>query len=318
MTHLRAEWSDSCPHASHFAIVNGVRVHYLDWGGTGEPLILLHGLGDSPHCFDDLAPAFNDRHRVVAYARRGHGSSEGRSPYDAETLTEDLRQLVDHLEMNTVHLAGWSLGGREITRFAELYPARVRTITYLDAAFDRADPTWRRAFEHSPLSLFPDRDALRSLDDLRRWWQATWFVGVPWTDAIEAYMRNTVVEQPDGSLASVTSDSVFAEILAAIVDPGGYRRDYRKIKAPALFVFPAGWLPAGLPDLEQRRQAAEWHAQHYRPVRTAVMERLHREVASVQIVELPGGNHNDFLFSQRTAVIGAMRNFLASARGTGG
>jgi hypothetical protein len=63
------EWSDSSPHSSHFAMVNGVRVHYLDWGGTGEPLILLHGLGDSPHCFDDLAPAFTDRHRVVAYAR---------------------------------------------------------------------------------------------------------------------------------------------------------------------------------------------------------------------------------------------------------
>jgi pimeloyl-ACP methyl ester carboxylesterase len=109
---------------------------------------------------------------MVAYARRDHGGSEGRSPYEAETLTEELRQLLDHLEMNTVHLAGWSLGGREITRFAELNPARVRTLTYLDAAFDRADPTWRRGFGHLPLSLFPDRDALRSLDDPRRWWQA--------------------------------------------------------------------------------------------------------------------------------------------------
>src|SRR5262249_29742757 len=157
---------------------------------------------------------------------------------------------------------------------------------------------------------------LQSLDDLRRWLQATWFVGVPWTEAAEASMRNTVVQQPDGSLESLPPDTVFTEILAAIVDPSGYRRDYRRGKAPALFVFPAGWLPAGLADPEQRRLAAEWHAQHYRPVRSALMARLSQEVASLKIVELPGGNHNDFLYSQRPAVLDAMRSFLASGRGT--
>jgi pimeloyl-ACP methyl ester carboxylesterase len=148
-----ATWTDTSPHASRFATVNGIHVHYLGWGGSGEPLVLLHGLGDSPHRFDDFGPAFTDRYYVIAYARRGHGKSENKSPYDADTLTEDLRQILDSLGLGTVHLAGWSLGGREITRFAELYPARVHTLTYLDAVLDRADRTWRRAFEQSPLSL---------------------------------------------------------------------------------------------------------------------------------------------------------------------
>jgi pimeloyl-ACP methyl ester carboxylesterase len=312
MRHPAPAWADRSSHASHFVTVNGVRLHYLDWGGGGEPLVLLHGLGDSPHCFDDLVPAFLDRHRVVAYARRGHGDSQAKSPYDADTLTEDLRQLLDHLSLPRVHLAGWSLGGRELTRFAELYPERVRTLTYMDAAFDRADPAWRRAVESSPLSLFPSRDDLRSLDRLRQWWQTTWFAGVPWTNALEAYLRNTVREQPDGSLMSATSDTVFAEILAAIVGPGTYRRDYGRVKAPALFLFPVGWLPATLPDAAQRSQAAEWHAQHYRPVRTALIARLRAEIPAAKIVELPGGNHNDFLFSQRMAVIEGVRPFLAS------
>ena len=310
MSPRAAEWSDPSPHTSHFLTVNGVRLNYLDWGGAGEPLILLHGLGDSPHCFDEIAPAFRDRHRVVAYARRGHGRSEGKSPYDADTLTEDLRQLLDHLDLGTAHLAGWSLGGREITRFAELYPARARTLIYLDAALDRADPIWRQAFEISPLSLFPDRDAFRSVDAYRRWWQATWFVDTPWSDAAEGYMRDMVVEQPDGSLASAAPDSVFTEIVAATVDPRGYRRDYRRVQAPVLFVFPATWLPASLPDPVQRRAAAEWHEQYYRPVRTATMSRLRTELPHLKIVELRGGNHNDFLFSQRTDVIAAMRDFL--------
>jgi pimeloyl-ACP methyl ester carboxylesterase len=70
---------------------------------------------------------------VLAYARRGHRQSEAKSPYDADTLTEDRRQLIDHLELDAVHLAGWSLGGREITRLAELYPARARTLILIRA-----------------------------------------------------------------------------------------------------------------------------------------------------------------------------------------
>ena len=49
-------WTDDSPHGSAFAVVNGVRLQYLDWGGGGDPLVLVHGLGDSPHLFDDLAP----------------------------------------------------------------------------------------------------------------------------------------------------------------------------------------------------------------------------------------------------------------------
>jgi pimeloyl-ACP methyl ester carboxylesterase len=306
-----AAWSDPSPHTSHFATVNGVRLQYLDWGGAGEPLVLIPGLGDSPHCYDDLAPALRDQCRVLAYARRGHGRSEAKPSYDADTLAEDLRQLLDSLGLATAHLAGWSLGGREITRFAELHPARVRKLVYLDAAYDREDPTWRRASESSALSLFPDREALQSLDTYRRWWQLTWFAEAPWSDAAEAYMRDMVVEQPDGSLRSAAADSVLAEILAAIVHPAGYRRDYRRVMAPALFIVPASYVPMALRDPALRRRAAEWHEQQYRPFRVATIVRLRRELPAAEILELRGGNHNDFLFSQRAEVVAAMRDFLS-------
>src|SRR5262245_54090245 len=155
-----AEWHDPSPHSSHFATVNGIRINYLDWGGVGPPLVLIPGLGDTPHCFDDIATALRNRCRVLAYARRGHGRSEVRSPYDTDTLTEDLRQLLDRLGLDAVNLAGWSLGGGEITRFAELHPQRVLTLSYLDAALDRSNPVWRHAMEIAPVSLFPDAQAL--------------------------------------------------------------------------------------------------------------------------------------------------------------
>lgn len=304
------EWRDPSPHASHFATVNGVRLHYLEWGGAGAPLVLIPGLGDTPHCFDDIAPALRDRCRVLAYARRGHGRSEVRSPYDTDTLAEDLRQLLDHIGLDAVHLAGWSLGGGEITRFAELYPRRVLTLAYLDAALDRSNPVWRHAMEIAPVSLFPDTQALRSLDAYRLWWQSTWFVAVPWPDAAEAHIRDMVDRQPDGSLRPTTPDSLFAEVVASYVSPAGYRRDYRKVVAPALFVFAATWLPA-LPDPALRRQVDEWHAGHYKPVRIAAIERLRRELSDLTIVELGAGNHNNFLFTQHTQVVAALRAHLA-------
>jgi pimeloyl-ACP methyl ester carboxylesterase len=309
-------WEDRSPHASHFVTVNGVRLHYLDWGGAGEPLVLIHGLGDTPHYFDDLAPALRDRWRVIAYARRGHGRSEVRSPYDADTLAEDLRQLLDSLSSPAVHLAGWSLGGRELTRFAELHPARVRTLIFLDAAHDRADPAWRQVLESAPLDLFPDESALGSLESYRRWWQATFFAGAPWSDAAEAYMRDIVNVQPDGSLRPATPGSVFREIAATYVSPPVYRRDYSKVLAPALFVFPATWLPTGFADPELRRKAAEWHEQRYRPCRAAAIALLRQALRHVEIVELGGGNHVDFVLSQHAEVVAAMRAFLTSPPGS--
>lgn len=309
------EWSDPSPHATHFVAVNGVRLQYLDWGGAGEPLVLIHGLGDTPHYFDDLAPALRDRWRVIAYARRGHGRSEARSPYDADTLAEDLRQLLDALGLRAVHLAGWSLGGRELTRFAELHPARVRTLVYLDGAHDRADPAWRQVLESAPLDLFPDETALGSLDRYRRWWQATFFADAPWSDAAEAYMRDIVVPQPDGSLRPATPASVFGEVAATYVTPPIYRRDYSRLRAPALFVFPATWLPTRLADPALNRQAADWHERHFRPCRAAAIAKLRRELADVEIVELDGGNHVDFVVSQHAQVVAAMRAFLTSRSG---
>src|SRR5215472_18897234 len=133
-----ATWSDPSPHKNGFVTANGIRINYLDWGGSGPTLILIHGLGDNPHLYDDFAPAFTDSFRVIAYARRGEGDSEAKEPYDGVTLAEDLLGLMDTLGIQKAHLAGFSMGGKEITAMAGMHPERVDRIVYLDSAYDWA------------------------------------------------------------------------------------------------------------------------------------------------------------------------------------
>jgi pimeloyl-ACP methyl ester carboxylesterase len=67
---------DTSPHKSSFINSNGVNLHYLDWGGEGDALIFLTGMGCSAHLFDQIAPRFTDKFRVLALTRRGQGESD--------------------------------------------------------------------------------------------------------------------------------------------------------------------------------------------------------------------------------------------------
>src|SRR6185437_2199321 len=89
-------WRDPSPHRSGFIpIGGGVRLHYLDWGGSGQTIVFLAGQGNTAHAFDDFAPRFTDRYHVVALTRRGFGeSSHPASGYDTPRLVEDVRDVV--------------------------------------------------------------------------------------------------------------------------------------------------------------------------------------------------------------------------------
>lgn len=127
------------PPTSGFVTVNGgVRLHCLDWSGRGEAVLLLTGLRDNAHVFDDFAPRFNDRFHVLGLTRRGFGESDKpASGYDTDTRVQDIRQFLDDRHVGRVILIGHSMAGEEMTAFAARYPDRVAKLVYLDAAVDR-------------------------------------------------------------------------------------------------------------------------------------------------------------------------------------
>ncbi len=95
--------------------VNGLRMHYLDWGGdrTKKPLILMHGIGGHAHQFDELAPRMTDKWRVVALDARGCGDSDwSREGYSAQSFASDIGQFALATGLYPFDYYGHSQGSR--------------------------------------------------------------------------------------------------------------------------------------------------------------------------------------------------------------
>jgi non-heme chloroperoxidase len=69
-----AVWKDPSPHITRFVSVDrDVRLEVLDWGGSGRPIVLLAGVGNTAHVFDDFAPKLTAYYHVYGIMRRGFG-----------------------------------------------------------------------------------------------------------------------------------------------------------------------------------------------------------------------------------------------------
>jgi esterase len=126
--------------ADRVATVNGLRIHYLEWGDRSKPvMILLHGISRHAHTFDHLAPDLSRDYRVLAVDLRGHGDS-GWSPegaYLVEDYVKDLEGLVSQLGIRRMTLLGNSTGGRVVQVFAGMHPELVERLVVEDVGPER-------------------------------------------------------------------------------------------------------------------------------------------------------------------------------------
>jgi pimeloyl-ACP methyl ester carboxylesterase len=133
-------WKDPSPHITQFVTVDkNVRLEVLDWGGSGRPLVLLAGGGDTAHVFDDFAPKLTPSFHVYGITRRGFGQS-GFSPegWGADRLGDDALAVLDSLELKKPVLVGHSLGGEELSSVATRHPNRVAGLVCLEAGYPYA------------------------------------------------------------------------------------------------------------------------------------------------------------------------------------
>jgi pimeloyl-ACP methyl ester carboxylesterase len=287
--HAQSDGADQSSHKSGLVAVNDVKLHYLDWGGKGDTLLLLHGMGATPHIYDQLAPKFTNQFRVLGLTRRGHGQSEiPATGYDTATLVEDIRQFLDALKLQRVVLAGHSFAGDELTRFAVVHPDCVIKLIYFDSAYDHSRVPERLRFK--PLhgggpELLPSKEESEALDGARRW------------------MNRLFGEKRGPAFYSMMEGAYSA------------RAEYGKIKTPALAFFAIGYQKAvdraeTLPE-PQRKTALEF-LQAQRRYHEQEIEHFRRELPSARVVVLTNAEHDVFI-DREDEVLREMRAFLAPA-----
>jgi pimeloyl-ACP methyl ester carboxylesterase len=115
--HVTAQWRDPSPHSIQFVTVDeGVRLEVLDWGGRGRSIVLLAGLGNTAHIFDEFAVKLSGPYHIYGITRRGYGaSSRPASGYSAQRLSDDVFVVLDSLKLVRPVVIGHSIAGDELT-----------------------------------------------------------------------------------------------------------------------------------------------------------------------------------------------------------
>jgi pimeloyl-ACP methyl ester carboxylesterase len=312
---IKEEKMDKSPHKSDFVQVNGIRLHYLDWGGSGDVLLFLAGMGCSAHIFDRFAPRFADRFHVLALDRRGHGDSDyPETGYDPDTLTEDLRHFLDALRIEQVILAGHSMAYIELCHFTALYPERVLKLVFLDAAYDNSSPETKAAFEKNPLpKMMPGwlEDFSGAIEDyiaeIKRRFPA---LAVVWNDAMDEQTRHIFKETPDGKVVDKMSDAISKAINDTF---DSYAPEYAKLHVPVLSLFAirdgSDYLSPDYMTEEQKSQVMDFFKTVLQPYNKQYIEEFQCKVPHAKIVEIPQGHHYCFI-NQEEVVFDEMRRFL--------
>jgi pimeloyl-ACP methyl ester carboxylesterase len=128
------------------ARVNGLTLHYLDWGPADAPaVVLLHGITGHARVWDHLAARLPGR-RVLALDQRGHGDSDPApdDDYRMVTMADDLAAFAGSLRLERFALVGHSMGGRIAIKYAADHTARLERLVVVDIGPDIALAGLRR------------------------------------------------------------------------------------------------------------------------------------------------------------------------------
>jgi pimeloyl-ACP methyl ester carboxylesterase len=118
----------------HFVEANGLRFHYVDWGGSGVPILFLHGGNQTCRTWDMVCVQIRNKYRCYALDQRNHGDSD-KTP--TATITpfeqrEDVHGVVTKLGLRDFVLVGMSMGGLNALAYAPKYPEGLRALVIVD------------------------------------------------------------------------------------------------------------------------------------------------------------------------------------------
>jgi pimeloyl-ACP methyl ester carboxylesterase len=121
---------------SKFVDLNGIRIHYMEWGRSGPPIVLLHGMNGDASVWKNLAPILASDYHVVAPDRRGAGKSDKPAEgYNFPTLVNDVSLFSESLKLKPVIVIGHSFGAQLALMTSAMKPKLVSSVVLIDGGF---------------------------------------------------------------------------------------------------------------------------------------------------------------------------------------
>ncbi|MEM7066647.1 MAG: alpha/beta hydrolase [Cyanobacteria bacterium P01_B01_bin.77] len=218
--------------------LNQIKLSYLDWQTTGEPVLLLHGLADHALVWTAVGEQLADTYHPVAVDMRGHGDSDKPdSGYDFDTVVADLVQLMEHLNWPAAHMVGHSWSGKVATYWATRQPERFLSMVLVDPIFVYGVPgifrlTFPLFYGTLPflkgMGPFPNWDAAIQQGKQMKQYRS-------WNQLQESVFCESLEEKADGKVSSKFTQTARDEIFDAVLRIPGLTQ---KIQTPSLFMQP--------------------------------------------------------------------------------
>jgi pimeloyl-ACP methyl ester carboxylesterase len=118
-----------------FITINSLNLHYVEWGTSGQPsIVLLHGFQSNAHTWDTFSQAMANTYHVLALDQRGHGDTDWApdGDYTPDAFIRDIVGFIDALNVVPTILVGHSMGGRHAAMVAADYPDKVTQVVIVD------------------------------------------------------------------------------------------------------------------------------------------------------------------------------------------
>src|SRR5882757_1660412 len=289
---------DPHKHNVQFVTVEpGVKLEVLDWGGTGRPVVLLTGLGNNAHIFDDFAEKLTGKYHVYGITRRGYGASDtppvAGDAYSANRLGDDVLTVVDKLGLQKPVLVGHSIAGEELSSIGSRFPERVAGLVYLDAGYPYAlyDST-RGDFGIDGIAL---REKMTELSNAQDPSAIRAVIAQLLKTELPQYERDLVARQkemeslPDIPNRPVPDKKDRRRISAEAIMAG--EQKYTDIKCPVLAIFADPHDMSGPPMDEKQKAAAAAHDAEFTEGQAKAWERM---VPTAKVIRIPNANHYVF------------------------
>ena len=267
-------------------------------------MVLLTGLGDNAHVYDQFAYQFTDRFHVIGITRRGFGrSSQPAHGYDLDTRARDDIAVLDKLNIRQAVFVGHSVAGTELSKLGAVYPDRVKKLVYLDA-LDIGSGGWATLPQPPP----PPEDTAADLESVQR--------------LAAASARDDGYRKPLAAICNMIRTDPSGRVVGAITPPeisskihaGLQPAEYDRIQAPALGIFNQNLHlnsvcpTTGIWSLPSKRNSIAASSRSSKWVEGAI-QRFRSEVKNSRVIELHDTNHYVFIVDE-ALVVREMRKFL--------